>query len=148
MLQRIGEPWRPGKPYRDRPGAYAVVRGRAGRLLCVDQEGERQLPGGGLDPGEGPLAALHREVMEETGWRIAPVRLVARFQRFAWLPDYGYWARKVQAIYLAEAVHPHGPPSEPGHSVLWLTPAEAARRLAIEGDRRVVARLRAEGVLR
>ena len=32
---------------------------------------EFQLPGGGIDRGEHPIAALHREVYEETGWKIA-----------------------------------------------------------------------------
>ncbi|MGF1552727.1 MAG: NUDIX domain-containing protein [Paracoccaceae bacterium] len=141
MLPRIGEPWRQDAPYRDRPGVYAVIREAGGRLLCVDQDGEWQLPGGGIDPGESPLRALHREVMEETGWRIAPVRLVARFQRYVFMPDYGWWVRKVQAIYLADAVRAHGAPLEAGHRPIRLAPAEAAASLGIEGDRRVVARL-------
>lgn len=149
-MRRIGEPFR-RKPYRDRIGAYAVIAGRlagrspgglAGRdrLLVVDQKGELQLPGGGVDPGESPLQALHREVGEETGWRIAAPRRIGAFQRFAWLPDYGYWARKVQLIYLARAVHPLPIALEPGHRPLWLSAADAARRLDIEGDREVVRR--------
>ncbi|MEM6973931.1 MAG: NUDIX domain-containing protein [Pseudomonadota bacterium] len=144
MIPRLGEPWLPGRPYRDRPGAYAVILGRGrhrGRLLCVAERAELQLPGGGIDPGESPLQALHREVWEETGWRIAPRRLIARFQRYLFMPDYGYWARKSQAIYLAEAVCSLGPPQEPDHSVHWLTPAEAVARLGVEGDRSVVATL-------
>jgi len=144
-MQRIGEPWQPGHAYRDRMGVYAVVL-RGGRLLAVWQDGELQLPGGGLDPGEQPLAALHREVHEETGWRIAGPdgglpRRVAAFQRFVWLRDYHYRARKVQAIYLARAVAREGPPSEPGHVPVWIDPEAAARDLHIEGDRRMVAML-------
>ncbi|MEM9762638.1 MAG: NUDIX domain-containing protein [Pseudomonadota bacterium] len=141
-MRRHGEPWLPGRPYRDRPGAYAIILGRgaqAGRVLCVDQEGELQLPGGGIDPGESPLQALHREVWEETGWRIEPLRRLATFQRFAWLPDYKYWARKVQSIYLAAGVRPLGPPQEPGHTVHWLMPGIALRHLGVEGDRAMLA---------
>ncbi|MEM8759715.1 MAG: NUDIX domain-containing protein [Pseudomonadota bacterium] len=140
-MRRHGEPWLPGRPYRDRPGAYAIILGRganSGRILCVDQEGEMQLPGGGIDPGESPLQALHREVWEETGWRIEPLRRLATFQRFAWLPDYKYWARKVQSIYLAAAVRPLGPPQEAGHTVHWLLPDAALHGLGVEGDRAVL----------
>jgi 8-oxo-dGTP diphosphatase len=137
-MRRIGEPFR-RKPYRDRIGAYAVIPGARG-LLLVDQNGELQLPGGGIDPGESPLQALHREVGEETGWRIARPRRIGAFQRFAWLPDYGYWARKVQLVYIARAVCPAGPPLEPGHVPVWLPAAEAARRLDIAGDREMVRR--------
>ena len=149
-MRRIGEPWRPGKPYRDRPGIYAVILGRDRgfpALLCVDQEGEMQLPGGGIDPGEQPLAALHREVREETGWRIAPIARVASFQRFAFLPDYGYWARKTQTIFLARAIRPLGPPEEPGHSVHWLSARQAETRLDVAGDRWVIAQLRQKGLI-
>jgi len=148
-MRRIGESWAPGIAYRDRPGVYAIAL-RGGRLLAVWQDGELQLPGGGIDPGESPLAALHREVIEETGWRIAgadggPPRRIGAFQRFVWLTDYHYWARKVQAIYLARAVVPLGPPTEAGHVPVWLSPREAERRLHIAGDRAMLAEARRRG---
>lgn len=145
-MKRIGEPWLPGKPYRDRPGVYAMIIGEGG-LLCVDQDGELQLPGGGIDPGEQPIAALHREVREETGWRIANPRRLTAFQRFAYLPDYGFWARKTQAIYLARAVLSLGPPSEPGHTPLWLPVELAAAELDVAGDRWALAQARAAGLI-
>jgi 8-oxo-dGTP diphosphatase len=148
-MRRIGEPFR-RKRYRDRIGAYAVIAGSHGGtrgLLLVDQEGELQLPGGGIDPGESPLQALHREVGEETGWRIAAPRRLGAFQRFAWLPDYGYWARKVQLVYLARAVRPLGMALEPGHVPIWLPAVEAARRLDIAGDREMVRLALAAGLV-
>jgi len=150
-MRRHGEAWRPDTPYRDRMGVYALIL-RRGRLLAVWQGAELQLPGGGIDPGEQPLAALHREVMEETGWRIGgldggPPRRVDDFQRFVWLWDYEYWARKVQAIYLARAVARMGPPTEADHRPVWLGPEEAAQRLHIDGDRAAVALAIARGLL-
>jgi 8-oxo-dGTP diphosphatase len=151
-MRRIGEAVRPGVGYRDRMGAYGLVL-RGGRLLCVWQKGELQLPGGGIDPGESPLMALHREVLEETGWRIAgpdggPPRRVETFQRFAWLWDYEYWARKVQAVYLARGVARLHPPLEADHHPVWLAPAEAAGALHIAGDREAVTRALLAGLLR
>jgi len=151
-MQRIGETWAPGIDYRDRRGVYAVAL-RRGRVLAVWQNGELQLPGGGIDPGESPLAALHREVIEETGWRIAgpdggPPRRIGAFQRYVWLWDYAYWARKVQAVYLARAIAALGPPTEAGHVPVWLTPAQAERALHIAGDRAMVAAARRRGWLR
>ncbi len=150
-MRRIGEGVRDGVAYRDRPGAYGLVLGPGG-LLCVWQGDELQLPGGGLDPGEGPLEALHREVREETGWRIAgprggPPRRLGAFQRFAWLPDYAYWARKVQAVYLARAVARLGPPTEADHRPVWIPPQRAAHLLHIAGDRMAVAAALRAGLL-
>lgn len=137
-MRRIGEPWL-DRPYRLRRGAYAVIAGARG-LLLVDQDGELQLPGGGIDPGESPMQAIHREVREETGWRIALGRRLGGFRRFTWMPEYGIWAHKVQQIWLARAVHRLGPPLEPGHIPVWMPPAQAARRLGVEGDREMVRR--------
>ena len=154
-MERIGAPWRPGRPYRDRIGVYAVVVGRGPRggvrLLCVRQEtptkSELQLPGGGVDPGEHPLPALHRELREETGWIVGQPRRIGAFQSFSWLWDNRYWARKVHLVYLVRAVRRDGPPSEPGHEPLWLAPEAAARRLDIPGDRAIVHRALRQGLI-
>jgi 8-oxo-dGTP diphosphatase len=150
-MKRIGEPWVAGRPYRDRIGVYGLLPGHDGRLLCVHQRGvdaeEMQLPGGGIDPGEQPLAALHREVREETGWLIGAPRRIATFQSYTWLWDYRYWARKVHMIYLARAVRRLGPPLEAGHTPHWLAPEVAARALDVAGDREMVLRAMARGLI-
>ena len=143
MIRRYGKPPRPGQVYTHRPGAYAILP-RDGQLLLTWQgppHREVQLPGGGIDPGESALQALHREVFEETGWRIAnPLRLGV-FRRFVYMPEYGIHAEKLCHIYLARPVRPHGPPREPGHLALWMTPEEAVEALANDGDAAFVARL-------
>ncbi len=149
MLKRVGEPPRADVRYRLRPGVYALLP-LAGELLLTHQQEpdhDFQLPGGGIDPGEHPIAALHREVFEETGWRIADPRRVDAFQRFVYMPDYGYWGHKVQSVYLARAVYPLHPPLEAGHVPVWMPPADAARHLDVEGDRVSVARAMTLGLL-
>jgi 8-oxo-dGTP diphosphatase len=137
MIRRFGEPPVPGKTYRLRPGAYAILL-RAGRVLLTHQAEplpEFQLPGGGVDAGESPLRALHREVFEETGWIIAqPLRLGA-FRRFAYMPEYDRWAEKLCTIYLARPVRRLSPPSEPGHTAVWMRAGQAAGALGNPGDR-------------
>ncbi len=150
-MKRIGEPWVAGRPYRDRIGVYGLLTGRDGRLLCVHQRGEdteeMQLPGGGVDPGEQPLPALHREVREETGWVIGTPLRFTTFQSYVWLWDYRYWSRKVHMVYVARAIHRLGPPLEAGHTPHWLEPVEAARILDVEGDREMVRRAMAAGLI-
>lgn len=63
-----------GEPYQ-RVAAYAVVTSGRGVLLTqfnhlTHVAGEWGLPGGGLDPGEAPVAGVLREVWEETGQEV------------------------------------------------------------------------------
>ena len=143
MIRRMGEPPQAGVRYGYRPGVYAMLL--RGRHLLVTHQAEPvpefQLPGGGIDPGEQPIPALHREVAEETGWRIANPRRIGAFRRFTWMPDYDKWAEKLCTIYLADPVYPLAPPSEPGHTAIWLPVEEAALRLGNAGDRIFVRKL-------
>lgn len=102
---------------------------------------EFQLPGGGIDPGESPVAALHREVFEETGWSIAALRRIGTFRRFTYMPEYDLWAEKLCMIYLARPVRRIGPPTETGHMAVWMSPLLAVEKLGNAGDRHFVARL-------
>lgn len=137
MIRRIGEPVKPGIRYRQRPGIYAVLV-RNGAILLTHQmepRPEYQLPGGGIDPGEDPIPALHREVVEETGWRIGAARRLGVFRRFTFMPEYDLWAEKICHVYTARPTRRIGPPTELGHSAIWTDPATAAKLLANDGDR-------------
>jgi len=64
-----------------RAGVGAVIRNDRGHVLAFERSGARgawQLPQGGLEEGEGPEAAISREIWEETGLRAKDMVLVAR----------------------------------------------------------------------
>jgi 8-oxo-dGTP diphosphatase len=142
-MRRYGEPVRFDRAYRVRPGVYAVIRDGADVLITeqAEPEPEFQLPGGGLDPGESALPALHRECLEETGWRIRVLRRIGAFQRFTYMPEYDLWAQKVCHVYLARPTLRRGEPAEAGHRAIWAPLAVAARLVANEGDRAFLAAL-------
>lgn len=141
MIRRFGDSPRAGQGYRRRAGVYGVLMAGDG-LLATHQAApwpEYQLPGGGIDAGEQPIAALHREVMEETGWHIGAVRRLGVFRRFTYMPEYDLWAEKLCTVYLARPTLRIGPPTEPGHRAVWLAPRAALGLLGNPGDRAMLA---------
>jgi 8-oxo-dGTP diphosphatase len=137
MIRRHGEPVKSGQSYTRRPGVYAVLL-QGGHILATHQAApvpEFQLPGGGIDRGEHPIPALHREVYEETGWKVAVTRHIGAFRRFTYMPEYDLWAEKLCHVYLARPVRRLGPPSEAGHTAVWLPVADALHLLGNPGDR-------------
>ena len=79
-------------------------------VLVVSQENGHHyiLPGGRLEPGESPLDALHREILEETGWTISDLKHIG-FMHLHYLfskPDgfkYPY-PDSIWSIFISEAL--------------------------------------------
>lgn len=142
MIMRVDTPPQHGRRYTLRRGAYAVLYRGDAVLLTYQAAPQRefQLPGGGIDPGETPLRALHREVFEETGWRIGKARRLGAFRRFTFMPEYDLWAEKLCMVYAARPILRLGAPSEPEHSAVWLPPERAAAALDNPGDRHFLSR--------
>lgn len=139
-MRRFGEAFRPDAPYRDRPGAYAIIlRGRDMLVAETPNAGETfLLPGGGIDPGESTLPALHREVWEETGWTVRHIRRLGAFQRYCYMPEYSKWARKICGVHLCLAGRRLSDPFEPDHTPVWMDARDAAELLSVSGERHFV----------
>lgn len=68
------------------PCVGGIVHDAAGRLLLIRRANEPgrglwSVPGGRVEPGENDASALVREMLEETGLRVRPGRLVGRVHR-------------------------------------------------------------------
>jgi 8-oxo-dGTP pyrophosphatase MutT (NUDIX family) len=69
-----------------RPGVSAIILTPAGVLLQRRNDNRLWgLPGGGVEPGESVTEAVVREVREETGLEVAPLRLIGVYSA----PDLG-----------------------------------------------------------
>ena len=120
---------RPGLDYRDRPSAYGVAV-RDGRIALVfvtltDREPFFDLPGGGVDPGEGEADAVVREFGEETGLVVRVGRLITRAdQVFLSAHDEPFNSRG--AVFEVEIIG-EAPELkvEHDHQTVWLDPRAA-----------------------
>ena len=63
------------------PAVAALIRDGEGRILLQRRadDGRWNLPAGAIDPGESPDEAVVREVLEETGLEVSPVRVAGVF---------------------------------------------------------------------
>ena len=140
-MRRYGQSVRSDVYYKPRPGAYGIIVDQHRIMLTREslEEVEIQLPGGGIDPGESALHALHRECLEETGWKVQVDRRLGAYQRFTHMPEYGFWAQKICHIYLCRPVFKMHEPLEPFHTTVWYGFEEALDHLSNEGDRDFLA---------
>ena len=133
-MRRYGEAINNTLRYKVRVGVYGIIS-IGNKILLTEQGGhEIQLPGGGVDPGEQKFHALIREVREETGWKIMPIRHIGSYQRFVFMPEYGFWAHKICHIYACRGIYPLTPPTEDGHIPLITTPDLAMKLISNNGD--------------
>jgi 8-oxo-dGTP pyrophosphatase MutT (NUDIX family) len=120
--------------YVPRPGGYAVIFDREGRLAVVATAEGLHLPGGGLEAGESAESATLREVMEETGLRVELQASIGVAYELAFAPQENMHYRKRCAFFRA-AVVATGEPSEADHELKWIAPDEALRDLHHEIQR-------------
>ena len=78
-----------------RRAARAVLLNAAGQVAIMHftATGSYKLPGGGIDEGEDTVAALHREIREETGYEITDIKELGE------VVEYRYYCGMHQVSY-------------------------------------------------
>ena len=130
------------KPQRSRVSAYALIHEDNRILLCrlskvlPRWQGFWTLPGGGLNFGEDPEAAVVREVEEETGLRC---KLVAPLGCTAYTDHKG--RDKVACYWLMDVAGGRFRAGTEVDEVRWVTVDEAVELLSYRRDRALLRSL-------
>jgi 8-oxo-dGTP diphosphatase len=113
-----------------------ITQRRADQALPLQWE----LPGGKIEPGESPQAALARELFEELGVEAVVGRVwEVLYHRY---PDY----EVVMIVYVCSLPAGQAPRCVEVADLAWCTPEDLTRYAILPADRPLVERLRAEGV--
>ncbi|WP_416979411.1 NUDIX hydrolase [Streptomyces sp. T028] len=96
-----------------------IVLNGDGRLLAIKRvdDGTWVPPGGLLEIGEGLESALVREVLEETGVTVRPVRLTGVYKNIP--------RRTISLAFLCDVRKGEPSVSDEASDVVWMTPQEA-----------------------
>jgi len=96
-----------------RTGVYGVAKENEKILLVIQKSGPFtglfDLPGGGIEFGEDPIRALHREFIEETGMDFRSMNQIDNFSSVTRAPAIngkpGYEFHQIGLIYSVEGLH-------------------------------------------
>lgn len=88
-------------PQKTRPCAYAVILNAQGLVAGVrESSGRLSLPGGGIEPPETPVEAVHRELREELGCRVHLAERIG--QALLYFESEGYCQALYATFYAGE----------------------------------------------
>lgn len=86
-----------------RPAVYGVII-KDNKVLLLKQWDGYDFPGGGVHLGERIIGALKREVKEETGLEVSPVRIISCSDSFFKLPYKGNFVQSIHIYFLCRVV--------------------------------------------
>ena len=106
------------------PTASAVLVDDRGRVLLAKRgiepdKGKWDLPGGFLEAGEHPLDGLRRELREETGLDVEPLRFLG-----VWMDEYGESKESTLNLYWLSRAAGEPQPDDDVAELRWFAPDE------------------------
>lgn len=120
-----------GIEYINRIGVYGIVFNNEGKIALIKTPGEFFLPGGGIENTESHRMCLHREFMEETGYKISIGKYIGKASLYhvtktnKYMNGIGYFYYVKLNEKISESI-------ENDHELLWKEPKECVECLFLE----------------
>ena len=132
-------------------GALIFRTGRRGPILLVERAGQPlrgywSLPGGLVETGERLEQAVSREVFEETGLRVLPVRRFDIFERIMLDPSGRAEYHYLLVDYVCKVVGGRLRAGDDVSSARWVLKKDLGDYQMTEGTREVIERAYSNGV--
>lgn len=121
------------KQYVLRPSCYAIIFDDSCLKVAVIQKGTKYfLPGGGMENAEKRELCLHRELLEELGWKIEIQQYIGNAERYFYAEKEGIYYLNDGYFYICNKVNEQTNRIEEDHILEWLSPSQAQKLLIHE----------------
>lgn len=118
-----------GIEYIPRPSVYAIIQNAHSKIAIVKHKGAFFLPGGGIEPGETPIEALQREIVEETGYQARDMEKCGEAVEYLQAVSDGKYYRIHSTFFIAQLETGASMSTEPDHQLIWMRPETAKLKM-------------------
>ena len=118
-----------GIDYIERPGVYAIIENNHKQIAVIETSTGYFLPGGGIDSGEGNVAALKREILEEIGYHVSVLAEIGEAVEYIKARAEGKYYQIYGKFYQVQLASKRGEGIEKDHRLVWLSPEHAIQVL-------------------
>ncbi|HEK9099158.1 NUDIX domain-containing protein [Bacillus pfraonensis] len=116
-----------------RPSCYVVIFNEHYTEIAIIKKGTKYfLPGGGMENDETQETCLHRELLEELGWRIEIKQYIGNAERYFYAEKEDIYYLNDGYFYLCKQIDEQTDRMEQDHMLHWLSPSEAQHLLIHE----------------
>lgn len=126
-----------GVEYTKRPGSYAIIERKEGKIAIATDGKAYFFLGGGIENKETEIEALKREVIEESGYSLKNIKYFNKIT--AWADGGKRGPLDITAtFYIANFDEKITEPIEKDHKVLWVNPNDYKDKLFHEYQRYIL----------
>ncbi|MBS4537507.1 NUDIX domain-containing protein [Clostridium sp. D2Q-11] len=138
MLEvRVNEPDKDLK-YKQRVGAYGILKNDKDEIVIVKTSTGYFLPGGGVENNENYEECLQREFIEEVGFKVKIVSKIAIISCFFYSTTMNIDMESKGYFYICDLIEELKEDTEEDHELIWLSYKEAIDKLYLLNQKRAV----------
>lgn len=119
-----------GKTYVERHAAYIIIKDSTEQIVLVQApNGAYFLPGGEIEKGETQVEAIHREVLEELGFKVELADYLGQADDYFYSRHRETYFHNPAYFYSAKSWQADGEPLEDFNVIKWFSIEEAIEKL-------------------